>query len=145
MSVIRVLLLWLSVAQAAVCLAGTISIKAPEASIRSGPGINFGILWSAGQFYPLQVLSRNGNWYRVKDFKGNVGWVHQEQTSDIPTVVVKVRWANVRSGPGVHYPVRLIAERGSAFKLIQEVGHWVQVGYVHGEMGWIDRELLWGW
>ncbi|MBI2875322.1 MAG: SH3 domain-containing protein [Candidatus Tectomicrobia bacterium] len=144
MRIVMLLLIWLSVVQAAVCLAGTTSIKVPGAHIRSGPGSNYRILWRADQFYPLEVLSRNGNWYRVKDFKGKVGWVHQEQTSDTPTVVVKARWADVRSGPGSHYPLRLTAERGSAFHCIQEVGHWVQVGYVYGEMGWIDRKLLWG-
>lgn len=142
---VAMLLPLLSAVHASICLAQTVSIKVPEARVRSGPGINFDVLWSAGKFYPLQVLSQNGNWYRVKDFQGKVGWVHQEQTSSTRTVVVKVGWANVRSGPGPHYPVRLIAEQGSAFHLIREVDHWVQVGYIYGKMGWIDRELLWGW
>lgn len=138
------LLPWLFVVHASLCFAETVSIKTPEANIRSGPGMKYDVLWSVGQFYPLQVLSRTGRWYQVKDFEGDVGWIHRKLISPIPTVVVRARSAKVRSGPGTRYRVRFIAERGSAFELIKKMGKWIRVRHMDGDGGWIHRKLLWG-
>ncbi|MBI2877325.1 MAG: SH3 domain-containing protein [Candidatus Tectomicrobia bacterium] len=106
--------------------------------------MKYGVLWSVGQFYPLQVLSRNGRWYQVKDFEGDVGWIHRELTSKIPAVVVSARSANIRSGPGSRYQVRFVAERGSTFKILKKAGEWIRVRHADGDRGWVHRKLLWG-
>lgn len=147
MRIVRMVLVGLilsSVIHASICVAEIVSIKAPKANIRSGPGTRYKILWSVGKFYPLQVLKRKGKWYRVRDFEGDVGWVYRKATSKIPAVVVKVRQANIRSGPGAQYQVDFFAERGTAFQLIKQVGNWIQIRHLDGDMGWIFRSLVWG-
>lgn len=144
MRIAMTLLPWLLVVHATLCFAETVSTKTPVANIRSGPGMKYDVLWSVGQFYPLQVLSRNGRWYQVKDFEGDVGWIHRKLISQIPAVVVRARSAKVRSGPGTRYRARFIADRGSAFKLLQQAGEWIRVRHMDGDGGWIHRKLLWG-
>ena len=127
-----------------ICVAEIVSVKVPKANVRSGPGTKYDVRWSVGKFFPLRVLAKKGNWYRVKDFEGDIGWVYQKLTSKIAAVVVKVRRANVRSGPGTGYRVRFKAERGSAFRLIKKTGNWIHVKHLDGDDGWIYQKLVWG-
>ncbi|MFQ5904054.1 MAG: SH3 domain-containing protein [Candidatus Binatia bacterium] len=146
MRLITILLLILLsiVIHASICLAKIVSVKVPKANVRYGPGTKYHVRWSVGKFFPLRILGKKGNWYRVKDFEGDIGWVYQKLTSKVPAVVVKVRRANVRSGPGTRYRVRFLAERGSAFRLIKKTGNWIHVKHADGDDGWIYQRLVWG-
>ena len=122
-----------------------LSTNAPNVNIRSGPGTNYEILWQAGQYYPLNILEKKGNWYYFSDFEQDKGWIYVTLVSDIPSLVVKVDEANVRSGPGKKYPLVFKALKGVSFKVLKTKGNWVQVKHGDGDIGWIYRSLLWGY
>jgi SH3-like domain-containing protein len=71
-----------------------------------GLGTQHEALWVLEAGYPLSVTSRRGNWLKVKDFEGDVGWVYRPMTAKRPHVVVKVEVANrpiddrLVNGPG---------------------------------------------
>ena len=141
------LLLFFSFFHVSVCLAEIISIKVPKANIRSGPGTNYKVNHTVGKFFPLQILKKKGDWYRVKDFEGDIGWVYRKLTSKTPAVVVKTRKkvrANVRYGAGKKYKRIFQAARGSAFKLVKKSGNWIKIKHADGDTGWIYKKLLWG-
>jgi SH3-like domain-containing protein len=53
------------------------SLKKIEVNVRSGPGNQYPILWvyqRAG--YPVQVLARYDNYYKLRDVEGEEGWVY---------------------------------------------------------------------
>lgn len=53
------------------------SLKKTEVNVRSGPGNQYPILWvyqRAG--YPVQVLARYDNYYKLRDVEGEEGWVY---------------------------------------------------------------------
>ena len=62
-----------------------LSVSAAEANIRSGAGNNFDVLWKSEKYYPFSVIKKVGDWYQVKDFQGDEGWVHQSLVGNTPS------------------------------------------------------------
>ena len=122
-----------------------LSTNTSNANIRSGPGTNHEILWQANKYYPFKILKKQGKWYYFMDFEQDKGWIHASLVSHIPSLVVKVGEANVRSGPGKKYPLVFKALRGVSFRVLKVKGNWAQVKHEDGDTGWIYRSLLWGY
>ena len=65
------------------------SLKKHEVNVRSGPGNQYPILWvyqRAG--YPVDVLARYDNYYKIRDVEGEEGWVYIGMVSRKATAVV---------------------------------------------------------
>lgn len=130
-------------------LAKMVSIKGDDINMRSGPGTQYKVLWQLGSGFPLQVLKQKGNWYRVQDFEGTIGWVHKNVTTSQGHMIVKVnkntnKRINVRSGPGTNSRIVAKAYYGVVFKTLKQQSGWVEVEHEKGVKGWIKRSLLWG-
>ena len=135
---------------ASTSLADMVSIDGDDVNMRSGPGTKYKVLWELGNGFPLMVLKRSGQWLRVRDFEGTIGWVHRDVTQKTPHMVVKVhknskKRINVRSGPGTKYRIVAKAYYGVVFKTLSQKNGWVNVQHEKGVTGWIKRSLLWGW
>ena len=129
----------------ALCSIKMISIARDKVNMRSGPGTHYRILWQLDRGYPLQILGRNGSWYKVKDFEDDIGWVYSKLTSRKSFVVVKKNKVNIRSRPGTNYPVIARAHKGVVLRTIASVKGWVKVRHRKGITGWVARRLVWGW
>lgn len=58
------------------------SLKKTEVNVRSGPGNQYPILWiyvRAG--YPVQLLAKYDNYYKLRDVEGEEGWVYMGMVS----------------------------------------------------------------
>lgn len=127
-----------------------VSIAGNNVNMRSGPGTNYKVMWELGNGFPLIVLKKSGNWYRVRDFEGTIGWIHEDVAGRTPHMIVKVhknskKRINVRSGPGTKYRIVAKAYYGVVFKTLQQKDGWVNVQHADGVTGWVNRSLLWGW
>jgi SH3-like domain-containing protein len=136
------ILILLSAGQAT---AKRLAVSVGKANVRSGPGTKHDILWSVGKYYPLDVLKESGNWYKVRDFEDDEGWIHGSLLKKIPSVTVKAPLVNVRKGPGTTHKVLFQAERGVSFKRLAKKGGWFKVQHPDGEIGWIHQSLVWGY
>jgi SH3-like domain-containing protein len=116
-----------------------LSVAFDKANVRSGPGKNHEILWSAGKYYPVDIIKKSGNWYRIRDFEGDTGWIYRRLLKKIPAIV------NVREGPGTSFRVLFQAEKGVSFKLLKRKKKWLKVQHADGEVGWIHKSLAWGY
>jgi SH3-like domain-containing protein len=126
------------------------SIKGERVQLRSGAGTKYASKWEYGNGFPLKILSRKGNWVKVKDFENDTGWVYKDYLSSTPHMIVKVnkgkkRKINIRSGPGTNYKVIGKAYYGVVFKTLQQKKGWARVTHESGLTGWIKRGLLWGY
>jgi uncharacterized protein YgiM (DUF1202 family) len=56
------------------------------------------------------------------------------------------RHANIRKGPSLRKPVVKQAAKGEIYKIFNEKGEWVKVGYYleNEVIGWIRQDLVWG-
>ena len=120
-----------------------VSIKKDGVNIRSGPGTKKEILWEVFKDFPLQVLKKKGKWTQTVDFEGDKGWVYSQLLSNKKTVIVRVKTANMRFGPGKNYEILATVKYGVVFKVLKTEGDWVKVSHVDGTDGWLFKSLLW--
>ena len=120
-----------------------VSVKKDGVNIRSGPSTNQEILWEVFKDYPLKVVKRQAKWAMVSDFEGDQGWIYSPLLSQQKTVIVQVKTANMRVGPGKNYEIKATVKYGVVFKPLSQEGDWVNVVHEDGTNGWIYRNLLW--
>ncbi len=119
------------------------SVKANLANVRANPNTKADTLWQLERYHPLLVLEKKGAWYRFSDFEGDQGWIHSSLLDKTATVIIKVRRANIRSGPGTKHNLLFDADKGTPFKVLQKKGSWMQVQHADGDSGWIFKTLVW--
>ncbi|MBW2569353.1 MAG: SH3 domain-containing protein [Deltaproteobacteria bacterium] len=120
-----------------------LTIKAPLANIRSGPGTNYDIIWKVGKYYPVDVLEKSGPWYHFSDFEADKGWIHKSLVNKILSVITNKIKCNIRSGPGTKYDILFTVEKGIPFKVIKSKGNWIYIQHADGDRGWIHNSLVW--
>jgi SH3-like domain-containing protein len=126
-----------------------LSIKGKKVNLRSGPGTNYDVKWEYGSGFPLKIISKKGDWYKVKDFENDTGWVSKSLLVKRPHMIVKVnkkkdKKINIRSGPGKKYRIVGKAYYGVVFQTLEQRAGWAKVKHETGLEGWIKRTLLWG-
>lgn len=122
-----------------------VTLRAPEANMRTGPDTRFPIKWVYQRpGLPLEVIAEHHHWRRVRDIQGNDGWMHKGMLSG--------RRAVVLTGPSVLYegsgssqqplarldPMVVLTilkcPRGSARCQVS----------VDSYRGWVERSRMWG-
>ncbi len=119
------------------------AVTGKVANIRYGPGTRYEIFFQAEMYYPIEILEKSGNWFKVKDFEGDVGWIHKSLVGKVPSVITTEPVCNIRSGPGMNYKIRFITERGVPFQVLERKGNWIHVRHSEGYEGWIHKSLVW--
>lgn len=122
-----------------------VSVAAEKVNLRSGPSTNTSVLWEYGKGYPLQVKASKGQWYKVIDFENDVGWVYKKLVNRTPHMIVKKNRVNIRSGPSSKYKLVGKADYGVVFKTLEQQKGWAKIQHENGLIGWIRRDLVWGW
>lgn len=126
------------------------SVKGDKINLRKGPGTKYSILWEYGDGYPLQVIKKQGNWVKTRDFEKDTGWIHKSLLQYNPHVIVKVNKSNkgkinIRKGPGTSNEIVGKAHYGVVFKTVKRKSGWIKVEHDSGLIGWIKESLLWGY
>jgi SH3-like domain-containing protein len=126
-----------------------LSIAKDGVNLRSGPGTKYEIKWEYGEGFPLRVVSKKGDWYKVKDFEGDTGWIFKSLLTSGGHMIVKVnkksnKKVNIRSGPGTKFKVVGKAYYGVVFQTLEQKNGWAKLKHDTGLEGWIKRSLLWG-
>mgnify|MGYP006331338707 CR=1 FL=1 len=121
-----------------------LTVTADNASIKTGPGKNHPTSMELFQGYPLKVVSKEGEWYKVSDFEEDTGWVHQSQVKKGDTVIViSTKSVNMRAEPATTSNVVADVERGVVLVKLNKKDQWTQVRHSSGTTGWIFNTLLW--
>ena len=127
----------------AVALAERLSVIAPVGNVRNGPGAGFDVIWKVGQYHPLEITQKKGEWYQFRDFEGDTGWIHRSLLGKTESVIIKSNNANIRSGPGTDRPVLFTVEAGVPFKVLKRDGRWIHIEHADGDQGWVHDSLVW--
>lgn len=138
------LLLVVFVVPSATALAGErVAVAKKIANVRALPSTKSDTLWQVEKFHPLQIIEKKGKWYRFKDFEGDSGWIHSSLVDKTSSVIIRVRRANIRIGPGTQYDLAFDADKGTPFKVLETKGRWKKVQHADGDIGWIFSTLVW--
>jgi uncharacterized protein YgiM (DUF1202 family) len=122
------------------------SIGKDRVNVRSKPSLNSDVVFETFLGYPIQIEKQQKNWVYFTDWKNQTGWVYKPLISRTQTALVLVDEANIRKGPGLSRPVVKQASKGEIYKIFDEKGEWVKVGYYleNEVIGWIRQDLVWG-
>jgi SH3-like domain-containing protein len=119
------------------------SVSKDGVNIRSGPDTNAEVYWEVFKDFPLKVLQKKNDWAKVEDFEGDTGWIYAPLLNAKKTVIIKVKKANIRVGPGENYEIVASALYGVVFTPGKTDGDWVQISHADGTTGWISKSLIW--
>ena len=120
-----------------------LAVNSETANIRSGPGTEYDVLWQIERYHPVLVIEKKGNWYKFKDFEGDIGWIHSSLLDKMETVVSIKEKCNVRGGPDTSYEIVFTVEKGVPFKVLKKDGNWFNIEHADGDAGWIHSSLVW--
>jgi len=136
------LFLFIFVTSASGIAADFVSVSRDGVNLRSGPDTKYNVLYELPAGYPLKILSRKGEWLKVRDFENDRGWIFSSLVSKTPYVIVKVKQGNVRSGPGTNYDKVGSVVREVILKQVKRDGNWVKIQ--HPQLsGWVYKNLIW--
>lgn len=124
--------------------------------VRSGPGTQFRPLAEIGADAKVNVVGRDGEWVLIVSKKGNApGYIEMasvtpwtgESTKDTAPPAVEGRFeaiadTQVRSGPGLHYPVVASISKGTKLNVVEEDKGWLKVESKRGNKpGYVEASL----
>ena len=122
-----------------------VSLKSNKTFLRAGPSKDYPIKWiyeHKGE--PMMVIATLEDWKKVKDFKGDVGWVHDSVVSDAKTGIIKNKLPVVlykNSDESSKKILRL--EPGVRINIKKCEPDWCKVK-IDNFIGWIRSNTIWG-
>lgn len=120
-----------------------VSVSIKEANLRSGPSSNHQVEWKVIQGFPLEVVSRQGNWIQVKDFEGDITWIYADSVGNTPYVIVTGDTVNLRAEPNTSARIIGKVEYGTVLQRLETRAGWVKVK-LGQTVGWISADFVWG-
>ena len=124
--------------------------------VRTGPGTQFRAVADIGQDAKVNVVGRDGDWVLIVSKKGNApGYIELssvakwsgESAKDSRNVSVEGRYealadTQLRSGPGLHYPVVANISRGTKLNVVEENKGWYKIESKRGNKpGYVEASL----
>jgi len=136
------ILLMLSFAQ--IEFAYGLCVRSNTANLRAGPGTEFATTWQVQKYMPLKKIKKNKDWYKVGDLDGDEHWIFSKiVTETFKCAVIKVKLANIRSGPGKNFKKIHSFAKYTAFKVIETKGDWLRLEDERKESYWLFSPLAW--
>lgn len=121
-----------------------IAVNVDNANVRTAPSLGKPVTMELFNGYPLKVLKKEGDWYKVVDFEGDKGWIHKKITRSQDTVIINAKNSvNMREKPSTKAKVIASVERGVVLHVIEKKNGWTKVKHAGGTLGWIYSPLLW--
>jgi SH3-like domain-containing protein len=102
-------------------------------------------LYVASRNLPVEIISTDGAWVKVRDPFGALSWVERKVLADKRTVIVTVPVADVRQRPEDVAPLAFQAQQGVVFELVEAgATGWVRVRHADGSGGFVRIGQVWG-
>ena len=120
-------------------------------NFRKGPSIEDKIINVHEKGAKVKVLSKKGDWYKVKTSDGKVGWSYRKY---IKVSDDKFAWsdsdangtlkdnANMRKGASTNYEVIKVLSEGEKVKVISSLDGWYKLQNSDGKTGWVHSSHI---
>jgi SH3-like domain-containing protein len=118
---------------------------AEPAVMYDAPSVRAAKLYVASRSLPVEVISTDGAWVKVRDPFGGLSWVERKVLAESRTVLVTAPVADVRQRADAAAPLAFQAQTGVVLEVI-EVGPsgWVRVRHADGANGYVRIAQVWG-
>jgi uncharacterized protein YgiM (DUF1202 family) len=125
------------------------------ARVRTGPGSQFRAIGEIPRDAKVNVVGKDGDWVLIVSKKGNApgyiemasvkSWDGPSQETLDPRIEGRYEAladAQLRSGPGLHYPVVASIARGTKLNVVEEDRGWLKVESKRGKQpGYVEAGL----
>jgi SH3-like domain-containing protein len=109
------------------------------------PSIKGGKLYVAPFGMPVEVVLGYGEWVKVRDISGDMGWTEAKFLSAKRNVMVRVAGAKVRAAPDEASAALMSADKGVLLELADpQAGPWIKVRHKDGIAGFVKASEVWG-
>jgi SH3-like domain-containing protein len=143
------------VARAAIALAVAAAPLAAGAEFRSigeaaavlydAPSTRATKLYVASRNLPVEVISTDGAWVKVRDPLGALSWVERKALGDRRTVIVTAPVADVRQRAEDGAPLVFQAQQNVVLDLVEPgATGWARVRHADGASGFVRIGQVWG-
>ena len=121
-----------------VSISKTILYEAPSATTKR--------VYLVSEGYPLEVIVNLGDWLKVRDPYGTLGWVESKNLQSKRTVIVKVDKANIFKEPELKSALLANIEKDVVIELSDPLitSGWSKVRYQQDLDGYIQASQVWG-
>ena len=121
------------------------SIGEPAAVLYDAPSTRANKLYVASRNLPVEVISSDGTWVKVRDPFGGLSWVEGKLLAPRRTVIVTAPVADVRQRAEDASPLVFQAQTGVVLELV-EIGAtgWARVRHPDGSSGFVRVAQVWG-
>ncbi|QEL54303.1 SH3 domain-containing protein [Chromobacterium paludis] len=138
------LLLALGAAQAAQALEFR-SVKETGVALYEAPSLTAKKLFVVSRYYPVEVLSSQKEWARVRDATGGIAWIPAAALSKQRWLLVTSPQAGVRGQAGESGKLLFTVPKDGVLEMLQPPQDgWVQVRHRDGSIGYARITDLWG-
>lgn len=121
-----------------------VSLKASEANVRTGPGVDYPIRWVYRRMdMPVMVIGEFDKWRKIRDWEGDEGWVHFALLSSRRTLLITAPETTLRRLSDDSSPAVARLAQGMVARIETCNSEWCMVT-VDGYDGWVKRKDVWG-
>ncbi|MEO5861472.1 MAG: SH3 domain-containing protein [Burkholderiales bacterium] len=121
------------------------SVAVNAAILYDGPSFKATRVYLISKHYPLEVISRSGQWVKVRDANGDFSWIAANTLSEKRTVLVTAAIADVRETPQENSAVVFRAEKNVVLELAEPPSStWIRVRHRDGQSGYVRLDQIWG-
>lgn len=129
-----------------------------ETALRSGPGMNYGVVATLPKGIKINVVGREAYWLKVESKHGGAAGYIDEQfaqrestgprtaTNTVAPVAGTYRTlvdVNLRQGPGTKYPVVTKLPSGIKVNVVHAEGDWLRVeSKKGGKPGYVEKRFV---
>jgi SH3-like domain-containing protein len=102
-------------------------------------------LYVASRNLPVEIISTDGAWVKVRDPFGALSWVERKLLAEKRTVIVTAPVADVRQRPEDAAPLAFQAQQGVVLDLVDAgATGWARVRHADGAGGFVRFSQVWG-
>lgn len=131
-------------------------VTTENTKVRTGPGAQFRAITDINRDARVNVVGKDGEWVLIVSKKGNApGYIEMASVRPAAADETKetlnprfdgqyeaVADTQVRSGPGLHYPVVANISKGTKLNVVEEDKGWLKVESKRGnEPGYVDANV----
>ncbi len=133
-------------------------VTTASTKVRTGPGSQFRAIADVGRDARVNVVGRDGDWVLIVSKKGNApGYIEMVSVAPwngpadeaketlnprVDGKYVAAADTQVRTGPGLHYPVIAEISKGTKLNVVEEDKGWLKVESKSGKKpGYVDGNL----
>jgi len=129
-----------------------VSLKSSKVNVRRGPSRMHQVDWVyRRKGLPVEVVSEFEHWRRIRDFDGDVGWVHSSLLDGRRSAIIRGPVGGdpvpLHAMPDGYSETLALAEPGVLLRLMSCTSKWCRATVLgSGQIaeGWVAREQLWG-